>query len=328
MKIAVLGGGSWGTALAIHLVRAGHDARLWLRDAATARQINTSHTHPRYLRDLVLPETLRATTDLPEALRDVDSMLLVVPSTATREVCRAAHAWLPARASVVSAAKGIELGSLARMSEVIGQELPGRACAVLSGPSFALEVAQGKPTAVVVAAAEAELAERLQLAVSSRSFRAYASGDVLGVELVGALKNVIAIAAGILDGLELGQNTAAALITRGLAEMGRLVGALGGRADTVAGLAGLGDLVLTCTGGLSRNRQVGQALGRGASLAEALRSTGMVAEGVGAAQAACALAERAGVEMPIAQQMRAVLYSGKAPIEAVEELMSRRLKRE
>lgn len=328
MKVAVLGGGSWGTALAVHLLRAGHDVRLWLRDASAARQINAVHTHPRYLCGLSLPDGLHATTELPRALSQADSALLVVPSAATRAVCRAAAPWLPAAASVVSTAKGIELGSLARMSEVLAEELPGRRLAVLSGPSFALEVAQGKPTAVVIASTAAGLAEQLQQAVSSRSFRAYASDDVLGVELVGALKNVIAIAAGILDGLELGQNTAAALITRGLAEMGRLVGAMGGRADTVAGLAGLGDLVLTCTGGLSRNRQVGQALGRGASLAQALAATGMVAEGVGAAQAACALAERAGVEMPIAQQMRAVLYHGKAPAEVVEELMSRRLKRE
>jgi glycerol-3-phosphate dehydrogenase (NAD(P)+) len=323
-----LGGGSWGTALAVHLLRAGHEVRLWLRDAEVARQINTSHLHPRYLRGLPLPETLHATTDLASALAAVDSALLVVPSAATRALGRAVAAWLPAAASVVSTAKGIELGSLARMSQVLAEELPGRPLAVLSGPSFALEVAQGKPTAVVVASAEAGLAERLQQALSSRSFRVYASDDVLGVELVGALKNVMAIAAGILDGLELGQNTAAALITRGLAEMGRLVGAMGGRADTVAGLAGLGDLVLTCTGGLSRNRQVGQALGRGANLEQALRATGMVAEGVGAAQAACALAERAGIEMPIVQQMRAVLYDGKPPAEVVEELMLRRLKRE
>jgi glycerol-3-phosphate dehydrogenase (NAD(P)+) len=214
------------------------------------------------------------------------------------------------------------------MSEVAAEEMPGSPLAVLSGPSFALEVAQGQPTTVVVAASELATAERVQRAVSTRSFRAYSSDDVKGVELAGALKNIIAIAAGIVDGLGLGHNTAAALITRGLAEIGRLAVALGARPDTLFGLAGLGDLVLTCTGGLSRNRRVGQALGAGRSLGQTLASLSMVAEGVRTTLVACALAEATGVEMPIAQQMRAVLYEGKPPRKAVEELMLRSLKRE
>jgi glycerol-3-phosphate dehydrogenase (NAD(P)+) len=211
---------------------------------------------------------------------------------------------------------------------VAAEEAPGHPLAVLSGPSFALEVARGEPTTVVVASGEAAVAESVQRAVSGRTFRAYTSDDVPGVELAGALKNVIAIAAGILDGLGHGHNTAAALITRGLAEITRLSVALGGRADTLAGLAGLGDLVLTCTGALSRNRQVGHALGSGRSLAEITASTPMVAEGVRTTLAACALAERAGIEMPIARQMRAVLYEGKPPRAALEDLMLRSLKRE
>jgi glycerol-3-phosphate dehydrogenase (NAD(P)+) len=214
------------------------------------------------------------------------------------------------------------------MSEVTAEEAPGHPLAVLSGPSFALEVARGQPTTVVVASAEAAVAESVQRAVSGRTFRAYTSDDVAGVELAGALKNVIAIAAGIVDGLGYGHNTVAALVTRGLAEITRLAVALGGRADTLAGLAGLGDLVLTCTGGLSRNRQVGRALGSGRSLAEAIASTHMVAEGVRTTLAACALAEKAGVEMPIAEKMKAVLYEGLPPRDAVDDLMLRSLKRE
>jgi glycerol-3-phosphate dehydrogenase (NAD(P)+) len=214
------------------------------------------------------------------------------------------------------------------MTEVAALEAPGHPLAVVSGPSFALEVAQGQPTTVVVAASDLAVAEAVQRVLSSRTFRAYSSDDVIGVEVAGALKNVIAIAAGIIDGLGYGHNTVAALITRGLAEMTRLAVALGGRADTLSGLAGLGDLVLTCTGALSRNRRVGQALGAGRTLAEATAGTHMVAEGVRTTLAACALADRAGIEMPIARQMEAVLHHGKSPRAAVEELMLRSLKRE
>jgi len=328
MNVAVLGGGSWGTALAAHLVRAGHTTRLWMRDAERARAVAAQRENPRYLPGVRLPEGLLATTALSEAVGSAETVFVVIPSEFCRAVYRELNPLLPASAAVVSATKGLELPALRRMSEVAAEELPGRPLAVLSGPSFALEVAQGQPTAVVVASEQQAVAESLQRALSTRTFRAYSSGDVIGVELAGALKNVIAIAAGIVDGLGYGHNTVAALITRGLAEEMRLAVALGGRADTLSGLAGLGDLVLTCTGDLSRNRRVGQALGRGQTLSQALQETAMVAEGVRTTLAACALAERARVEMPIARQMRAVLYEGKSPRDAVQELMLRTLKRE
>jgi len=275
----------------------------------------------------VLPPLL-ATGDLQEAVAGAEMVAVVVPSEFCRKVYRALRPALPAGALLVSATKGLEIDTRRRMSEVAAEEAAGHPLAVLSGPSFALEVAQGQPTTVVVASSDLAMAEGVQRALSSRAFRAYSSDDVVGVELGGALKNVIAIAAGIVLGLGYGRNTAAALITRGLAEMTRLAVALGGRPDTLAGLAGLGDLVLTCTGELSRNRRVGQALGEGRKLPEVLAELSMVAEGVRTTLAACALAEAAGVEMPIAEQMRAVLYEGKPPREGVEELMLRTLKRE
>ena len=328
MRIAVLGGGSWGTALAAHLVRCGHDVRLWMRDQGLADRIRLEAESPAYLPGVRLPEGIGATTDLAAAAAGAEVVLVVIPSAYCREVYRRLPALLRPGALLVSATKGIETDSLCRMSEVAAVEAPGHPMAVVSGPSFALEVAQQQPTAVVVASAEPSAAVALQRALSSRTFRAYTSDDVVGAELAGALKNVIAIAAGIIDGLGYGSNTVAALVTRGLAEITRLAVALGGRADTLAGLAGLGDLVLTCTGGLSRNRSLGQSLGRGRRLDDALGETRMVAEGVRTTLAACALAQRAGIEMPIAAQMRAVLYEGKAPRQAVDELMLRSLKRE
>jgi glycerol-3-phosphate dehydrogenase (NAD(P)+) len=328
VNVAILGGGSFGTALAAHLTRSGHAVRLWLRDARVAQAVAETRENPRYLPGIPLPRGIVATREMGEALAEAEAVFMVVPSASFRAVCREAREGLPARAVLVSATKGIEIDTLSRMSEVAACEMPGRAIAVLSGPSFAEELAREQPTAVVVASARADVAERVQRAVAGRAFRAYSSDDVVGVELAGALKNVIAIAAGIVDGLGYGSNTAAALITRGLAEMTRLVGALGGRPDTLAGLAGLGDLVLTCTGALSRNRRVGQALGRGKSLSEALAETRMVAEGVPTTQAAAVLAARSGLEMPIVDQMRAVLYDAKRPRDAVDELMLRTLKRE
>jgi glycerol-3-phosphate dehydrogenase (NAD(P)+) len=327
VNVAVVGAGSWGTALAAHLARSTHAVRLWARDAGQAREIADRHQNSRYLAGIALP-ALPATGDLAEALKDAEIAIVAVPSEFCREVFRALRPHLGGGTTLVSATKGLELGTLRRMSEVAAEEAPGHPVAVLSGPSFALEVAQGQPTTVVVASGTLAVAEAVQRAVSTRSFRAYSSDDVIGVELGGALKNVIAIAAGIVDGLGYGHNTVAALITRGLAEMSRLAVALGARPDTLSGLAGLGDLVLTCTGALSRNRRLGHALGAGHSVGEALAELHMVAEGVRTTQAACALAERAGVEMPIAQQMRAVLYEGKPPREGVDELMLRTLKRE
>jgi glycerol-3-phosphate dehydrogenase (NAD(P)+) len=328
MRICVAGGGAWGTALGAHLASVGHDVRLWVRDPATARAINEDRRNERYLPGLALPDGLVALADLAAAADGAAAAFVAVPSEFSRPAYRALGQALPAGRPLVSTTKGLELDTLLRMSEVAAQEAPGRPLAALSGPSFAAEVVQHQPTAVVVASADLAVAEEVQRLVSSPAFRAYSSTDVIGVELAGALKNVIAIAAGIVDGLGYGHNTVAALVTRGLAEITRLSVALGGRADTLAGLAGLGDLMLTCTGGLSRNRRLGQALGAGRSLAEAMAETRQVAEGLRTTQAACVLAERAGVDLPIGRAMRAVLYAGKPPREAVDELMLRSLKRE
>jgi glycerol-3-phosphate dehydrogenase (NAD(P)+) len=326
VKIAVIGGGSWGTALAAHARRAGHEVRTWARSPAVADAINERHENPAYLPGVALPSGLRATTSLDEALADAEAAIVAVPSEYCREIYRHAGAATAPGALLVSATKGLETDTLRRMTEVAAAEAPGRPLAVLSGPSFALEVAKQLPTAVVVAAHDHAVAERVQHALATGAFRVYSSGDVTGVELAGAVKNVIAIAAGIVDGLGYGHNTIAALVTRGLAEIARLAVALGGRPDTLAGLAGLGDLVLTCTGALSRNRTLGQRLGRGATLEEA--GAGIHPEGVRTAIAAVALAERHGVDMPIAVQMKAVLHAGKPPRQALEELMLRSLKRE
>jgi glycerol-3-phosphate dehydrogenase (NAD(P)+) len=327
VNVAVVGGGSWGTALAVHLSRCAHDVRLWVRDPASAREIAERGQSRRYLPGVTLPPMI-ATSDLAAAVAGAEIAMVAVPSEFCRPAYRALRPYLAAETVLVSATKGLEIDSRRRMSEVASEEAPGHPIAVLSGPSFALEVAHGQPTTVVVASPDAAVAERVQRAVSSRTFRAYSSDDVTGVELGGALKNIIAIAAGIVDGLGYGHNTAAALITRGLAEITRLAVARGARPDTLSGLAGLGDLVLTCTGTLSRNRRLGQALGSGRDLGAALAELHMVAEGVRTTLAACALAEEAAVEMPIAQQMRAVLYDGKPPRAAVDELMLRTLKRE
>lgn len=333
MRWTVCGAGSWGTALAVHLVRAGHDVRLWARSPELAARIGEARCNEAYLPGIALPRQLRLTSDLDAAVRDAEAVVVAVPSEFCRDLYSDLRGRLGADRPVISATKGIETQSLLRMSEVAHDTLPGVPVAVLSGPSFALEVAQEQPTAVVVAAVDDHVAERVQHALATPSFRVYASDDVVGVELGGALKNVIAIAAGILDGLGLGSNTLAALVTRGLAEISRLSLSLGGRAETLAGLAGLGDLVLTCTGALSRNRRLGQDLGRGASLVEGLaRLSGgggrMVAEGVRTTLAACALAERGGTEMPITLAMRDVLHRGVPARDAIDALMLRTLKRE
>ena len=326
MKTTVLGGGAWGTALAAQAVRAGLDTRLWVRSRALASGIVERRENPGYLPGIELPAGLRATASLADAAADAEALVIAVPSEYCRELYRRLAGIAPKSALLVSATKGLESDTLLRMSEVAALEAPGRALAVISGPSFALEVAKQLPTAVVVASADHAVAERVQRALATRSFRVYSSEDVVGVELAGAVKNVIAIAAGIVDGLGYGTNTVAALVTRGLAEISRLAVALGGRPDTLSGLAGLGDLVLTCTGALSRNRTVGQRLGRGQSLGEA--GAGLHPEGVRTTLATAALAERHGIDMPIVRQMRAVLYEGKPAREALEELMLRSLKRE
>ena len=324
MKVGVVGAGAWGTALAAHLARAGHDVTLFARRAEAAAEIARG-ANSAHLPGLSLP-ALAVTSDLAAAVSQAQAVIVVVPSEFARATYAALRGVLPRDAVVVSATKGLELQTLRRMTEVAAEELPGRHLAVLSGPSFAAEVAVGQPTTVVVAADSVDVAELVQKAVSTRTFRAYASTDVVGVELGGALKNVIAIAAGIVDGLGYGHNTVAALVTRGLAEMTRLAVSAGARPDTLAGLAGLGDLVLTCTGRLSRNRAFGQALGRGATVAEALGDRATVVEGIRTTRAACDLAARAAIEMPIASHMRSVLYEGKPVRDAVDELMLRSLK--
>lgn len=327
MSLAVLGGGAWGTALAAHAVRAGQEVRLWVRREEVAAQVRERHENAARLAGVRLPPSLAVTVDFARALEGVGSVVVAVPSPACREIYARLDREIPREVTLVSATKGLEIETLRRMTEVAREACPGRPVAALSGPSFAAEVGREEPTAVVVAGETLAVAEAIQHRLATRSFRIYSSDDLVGVELGGALKNVIAIAAGIIDGLGHGHNTVAALITRGLAEISRLAIALGGRADTLAGLAGLGDLVLTCTGALSRNRRVGQALGRGQTLAEAL-APGLVAEGVRTTQAACDLAARAGIEMPICRQMHRVLYEGLPPRTAVEELMLRSLKRE
>jgi glycerol-3-phosphate dehydrogenase (NAD(P)+) len=322
--VAVLGAGSWGTALAAHLAHAGHAVRLWARDAALARDIAERRANPTYLPDVILPSGVTPTASLESALHRVRVVVSAVPSHGTREVIRAAVPGIAPGAILVSATKGLEARTLLRISEVMAQEAgPGRPVVVLSGPSFAAEVARHLPTAVSVASSDSGAAMAVQQQFRSRYFRLYASDDVVGVEIGGALKNVIAIAAGVVEALGLGHNALAALLTRGLAEISRLAGALGGRRETLAGLSGLGDLVLTCTGSLSRNRHVGLELGRGRPLQEILAGMRMVAEGVQTADAALALGSRHRVELPIAAQMGEVLAGRKDPRTALEDLMLR-----
>ena len=321
--IAVLGAGSWGTALAIHAARVGHDVMLWGRDPALMAQIAGTRENARYLPGIPIDDRIVPTAALDEALSGVRMVIAAVPSHGMRYVLRDAALFVPPDAILVSATKGLETDSLERMSQVIADEVPRRAVAVLSGPSFALEVARGLPTAVVVASTKADAAAAVQHALKGATLRLYASDDVTGVEFGGALKNVIAIAAGVVEGLGIGHNAMAALITRGLVEMSRLACAEGSRRETLAGLSGLGDLVLTCTGDLSRNRHVGIELGRGRPLRDILAETRMVAEGVRTTGAALALGARHGVELPLAAQMAAVLEGETSARAAVETLMLR-----
>ena len=322
-RIAILGAGSWGTALAIHCARIGHEVRLWGRDASLMTSIGSTRRNVRYLPDAPIGEAVSATSSLETALAGGPIVIAAVPSHGMRHVLEAARPFLAREAVVVSATKGLEQGSLQRMSQVIGEVLPDHPVAVLSGPSFAAEVARGLPTAVVVASTDASATTRVQESLKGPTFRLYASDDVAGVEFGGALKNVIAIAAGVVEGLGIGHNAMAALITRGLVEMSRLACAEGSRRETLAGLSGLGDLVLTCTGDLSRNRHVGIELGRGRALPAILAETRMVAEGVRTTGAALALGGRHGVELPLAAQMAAVLEGKTTARSAVEALMLR-----
>jgi glycerol-3-phosphate dehydrogenase (NAD(P)+) len=324
-RAAVLGAGSWGTALSVHLGGCGHEVRLWGRDAALIDEMVARRANPTYLPDVVFPESVTPTRSLEAALDGAQYVVLAVPSHGLRSVLREAAAAVPRGVVFVSATKGLETGTLRRMSEVVAEEARHPdPVVVLSGPSFAAEVASGMPTALVAASVDAAAVRAVQEEFRSPSFRLYGSDDVVGVEIGAALKNIIAIAAGAVEAVHLGHNALAALITRGLAEISRLSSAMGGRRETLSGLSGLGDLVLTCTGTLSRNRHVGLELGRGRPLAEILASTRMVAEGVTTTAAALALAARHGVELPIAAEMAGVLAGHQTAEAAVSRLMLRR----
>ena len=325
LSVAVVGAGAWGTALAALLATKGHDVTIWSYEAEVAESINERHVNP-YLIDISLPEQLRAATELGAAVAGADVVLSASPSQFVRSIMGEAAEHLASEALIVSASKGIELGSLLRMDEVLAAVLPEehmRRFCVLSGPSFAREVAKKLPTAVVIAGRSEEVAERAQGVFQTSQFRVYTNTDVTGVELGGALKNVMALAAGMTHGLGYGHNTMAALITRGLAEMTRLGVAMGAEAATFSGLAGMGDLVLTCTGSLSRNRTVGSRLGQGETLDHILADMTAVAEGVQTAAAVHELAARHGVEMPIVDQVYQIVSGDKRPADALRELMLR-----
>lgn len=332
-KIAILGAGGWGTALAIVLSRSRkpHEISLWVHNAERAESMQRERENKIYLPGAKLAESIQIHGELEAALSGAQIVVGAVPSAHARGVYASALPFVALGASFVSASKGLEPSTHLRMSEVIAEVVTPKfvpRIAVISGPSFALETARGEPTAVVVASRDAALATELQEEFAGPNFRLYTNDDVLGVELAGAMKNVMAIAAGACQGLGLGSNALAALITRGLAEMARLAAALGARPETLSGLAGLGDLVLTCTGALSRNRHVGIELGKGHSLGEILANMRMVAEGVNTAAPLLALAREHQIEMPITEQVDAILHAGKSPKDAIRDIMDRPLKRE
>jgi glycerol-3-phosphate dehydrogenase (NAD(P)+) len=329
-RLAIIGGGAWGTALAIVLAPRFETVRLWVYESDVAKRMERERQNDTYLPGFRLPPNVSATYEFATALDSADVVLSVMPSHHVRAVYHQMLPFLDEQMIFVSATKGLEIGTILRMSEVIrgaGAKFPIQVAA-LSGPTFAKEVARGEPTALVVASADDGLNVRIQSAFSGSTFRVYTSQDAIGVEIGGSIKNVIAIGAGVIHGMGFGHNVTAALITRGLAEMTRLAVAMGGRAQTLAGLAGLGDLVLTCTGELSRNRMVGIELARGRKLDEIVGSMKMVAEGIKTTDAAVELARRFNVEMPITEQMYQMLYHGVSPRQAIQRLMERSLKGE
>lgn len=329
LSVAVLGAGSWGTALAALIARHGHTTTLWGRDAATIDAIDGRHENPRYLPGIALPDTLRPTTDLGVAMHGADLILVVVPSHAFTETLHALAPLRPAHAGVAWATKGFEPGSGRFLHEVAGETLgPDVPLAVVTGPSFAKEVAAGLPTALTVHGDDAAFAQSVADVLHGPAFRAYTGDDMRGAELGGAMKNVLAVATGVADGMSLGLNARAGLITRGLNEMLRLNIAIGGKPETLMGLAGLGDLVLTCTGDLSRNRRLGLALGRGQPMDEAVREIGQVVESIQTADEVMRLADRHGVELPIASNVRDVLHRDITPAEGLARLMAREQKAE
>lgn len=323
-SVAVLGAGSWGTALAALIARQGNPVALWGRDAECIAAIDARHENPHYLPGIALPESIRATTDLQTALRDADLVLVVVPSHAFAETLRALAPHRPARAGVAWATKGFEPGSGRFLHEVaadiLGDDVP---LAVVTGPSFAKEVAIGLPTALTVHSDTPEFAQSVADVLHGPAFRAYTGNDMVGAELGGAMKNVLAVATGVADGMNLGLNARAGLITRGLNEMLRLSAAIGAQPETLMGLAGLGDLVLTCTGDLSRNRRLGLALGRGQSIEDAVREIGQVVESVQTADEVMRQAERHGVELPISRAVQAVLHGEMTPADGLRQLLAR-----
>jgi glycerol-3-phosphate dehydrogenase (NAD(P)+) len=328
MLVAVVGAGAWGTALADLLARNGHRVTLWAYEADVVESINTRRQNTRFLPDATVDVTVRATGNLEEAVQGANLVVFVTPSHVLRPIARRAASAADERATIVVATKGIERETLALMTNVVEDEIPRRAVVGLSGPSFAREVVQHQPTAVVAASANTDASLCVQRVFSSEAFRVYTDHDVIGVELGGSLKNVMAIATGMAEGLGLGYNPRAALITRGLAEMTRLGVALGANPLTFAGLAGLGDLVLTCTGALSRNRQLGMEIGKGKRLDEWLATHETVAEGVYTTQSAKALASREDIDMPIVAAVHRILFEDSDPRRAIGELMTRELRAE
>ena len=326
MRVSVLGAGSWGTALAMHLRRGGHEVLLWSRDPAVSGAIRETGRHPRRFSGAAFPPGIRASSEIREALTYSDTLLVAVPCASYRSLLETLPGNEPRR--FISTAKGIEPDTLKRMSQIILEYQPAAEVAALSGPTFAEGVARGDPSAAVIADAGGSLAHDVQREFSNTQLRLYSSDDLQGVELAGALKNVVAIAAGIVAGLGYGANTVAALVTRGLAELGRMVKAGGGQSRTVAGLAGIGDLMLTCTGRESRNRSVGEAIGRGRLLRDVLLEMPEVAEGARTCLAVPRMAAAAGIEAPIANAVVSVLYEGVPAAAAVERLMTRTLREE
>lgn len=327
-RVAVLGAGSWGTALAALLARNGTDTRLWGRDRQAIAAMAANRRNVRYLPDLELPPQLGYETDLDAALRGAGIVLIAVPSHAFEALLEDIAPRLEPEAGIAWATKGFDPGSGQFLHERVAELLPGRSAAVVTGPSFAREVVAGLPTAVTVHSDDGDFAQTLATLLHAPNFRAYTGGDILGAELGGAMKNVLAVATGVADGMQLGLNARAGLITRGMYEMLRLGHALGARPETLMGLSGLGDLVLTCTGDLSRNRRLGMALGRGVPLDEALREIGQVVESVVTADQVARLAERHDLDLPIAFGVRAVLRGEITPVQALEMLMAREQKPE
>jgi glycerol-3-phosphate dehydrogenase (NAD(P)+) len=327
IRVAVIGAGSWGTTVAA-LASVNTPTRLWARRGELVDEINTNRTNPDYLPSFTLPEQLQATSDIEETISDADVVVMAVPSHGFREIAKAVAPHLRPWVPVVSLTKGIERESLKRMTEVAADEMPGRPVGVMTGPNLAKEIMAGQPAASVVAIPDATIALELQRILTRPSLRVYTNPDVIGCEVAGVVKNVIAIAAGMAEGMEFGDNTRATLITRGLAEMSRLGVEMGGDPLTFAGLAGMGDLIATCSSKQSRNNSVGLALGRGQSIDEILASMNMVAEGVKSSPSVLDLARQHGVEMPITEQVVAVCHEGRGAVEALTALMSRSNKSE